>query len=339
MTAFKSYFKSHLKQSTKTLIYILIISVVITLLVALTGQVYEDKNYLTGEVESINYYSTIYTPIFLLVVLCYIIPVTEFSFFKKRINLDCAYSLPISRRAMGSVHFLMGLITVIAAFSASYLTNFIMLLIRGAEHYNLAPLLFHYPVSLLLGAAIYSFTVFVFCEANTKGDGIWFIALWTFAPILVFACIEYSTSTNLIFDYATCAIHWGALDTFTMNVQYMVEISDAVYYSPEEFFSSAEAILWIVGWILVGVMSTVALYRTFGKRRMEKTEEISDSYFGYRTLIPLFAITGNIVFDDVVFWIIIEILAVVGYTIYRRGFHYKKSEVALLIGLIQFLFI
>ena len=75
---------------------------------------------------------------------------------------------------------------------------------------------------------------------------------------------------------------------------------------------------------------------------MEKTEEISDSYLGFRTLIPVYAVTGMITFevwDDVIFWVIIEFFAILGYTIYRRGFHYKKSDIAILCMLLIFLFV
>ncbi len=333
MTAFKSYFKSHLKQSTKPLIFIFVISVIFTLIISFSYQI------VYGYKGAISYKSTLYGPVIVLVFLSYILPVMEFAFFKKRINLNCAYSLPISRRAMGAVHFLTGAITLVGAFTASYLSNFIMMLVRGAEHYFLPPIIPHYFLCVLLGLASYAFMVFVFCEANTKGDGIWFMILWTFALILVSATAQVILDV-FFFDYQLCAVHWGLIDQITTNIQCLVESGNSYYsYSPEEFFSSPETWGWVIWWTLVGVASTVGLYLTFGKRRMEKTEEISDSYFGYRMLIPLFAITGNIVFDDIFFWITIEILALIGYTIYRRGFHYKKSDIIILIGLILFLFI
>lgn len=331
MTGFRSYFKSHIKQSAKSLIYIFVISVVFTLIISFSGQI------VYGYKDDISYKSTLYGPVLVLVFLSYILPVMEFAFFKKRINLNCAYSLPISRRAMGTVHFLTGAITLLGAFSASYLANFIMMLVRGAEHYYLPPMIPHYLLCLLLGFASYAFMVFVFCEANTKGDGIWFMILWTFALALVIGTVQ--AITNIRFNY-NGSIHWLLIDQITTNIQRLVESGKSYYsYSAEEFFSSAEVWGWVIWWSIVGIASTVGLYLTFGKRRMEKTEEESTSYFGYRTLIPLFAITGNLLFADLFFWIAIEILAIIGYTIYRRGFHYKKSDVIVLVGLILFLFI
>jgi hypothetical protein len=92
----------------------------------------------------------------------------------------------------------------------------------------------------------------------------------------------------------------------------------------------------------MGIAAAVDFFRTFGKRRMEKTEEISDSYLGFRTLIPIYAVTGMLCFqasDSIIFWVIIELFAILGYTIYRRGFHYKKSDIAILCLLLIFLFV
>ena len=78
---------------------------------------------------------------------------------------------------------------------------------------------------------------------------------------------------------------------------------------------------------------------------MEKTEDISASWFGYRTLIPVSAVSlmlvvyteGSTFSTHIIPWFIIELLAVIGYTIYRRGFHYKKSDIIILISLLIFL--
>ena len=71
---------------------------------------------------------------------------------------------------------------------------------------------------------------------------------------------------------------------------------------------------------------------------MEKTEEISDSFLGYRVLIPYFALTGIIATLTFTTWVIFEILALIGYTIYRRGFRYKLSDIIVLLSLFIFLF-
>jgi len=60
-------------------------------------------------------------------------------------------------------------------------------------------------------------------------------------------------------------------------------------------------------------------------------------------LIPIYAISGMMLangsYEEIFEWIMIEICTLIGYTIYRRGFHYKKSDIAVMLLLLIFLFV
>lgn len=328
MTNFKEYFRSHLKSGARVALSILLVILALTFILAFSGQ----HDY-TGNLQC-----KIDIPVIFLCILIYVLPVKEFAFFKKRTNLDCAYALPISRRTMGIVHYLCGLIELCVLFSASYLLNFIMLLARGGgELFNLGFMLEHYLICLAVGTAMYSLMVFVFNEGNTKGDGIWFMILYSFVFILIAGALQ--TITEKITTNISSFIPPGFIANITNYYRYLIEGKSIPDYNAHNYEN-----LWLffIIWIAFGIAACADLFRTFGKRRMEKTEEISDSLYGYRVLIPIFAVTGNIVFrvvDIIVFWVIIELFAILGYTIYRRGFHYKKSDIAVLLLLIIFLFI
>ena len=225
------------------------------------------------------------------------------------------------------------------AFTASYLVNFALLLSRAPGYFNFAPMIPHYFLCLLLGFTMYSVMVFVFNEANTKGDGIWFMILYTFVLTVVMAAVTQIIDDYDLFSSAAASIPVGLLVDISNNYKYLVEIN---YAAKATFWNNSQNVGWFIFWLIAGFASAVGFFLTFGKRRMEKTEEISSSYFGYRTLIPIFAVAGMIAFcmpDMIIFWVIIELLAILGYTIYRRGFHYKKSDIAILLSLIIFLFI
>ena len=261
----------------------------------------------------------------------------EFSFFKKRINLDCAYSLPISRKAMGVVHYLVGLIMLLGSFSASYLLNFIMLLSHGSGWYNFLPMIAHYCICLALGFAIYSFMVFVFNQGNTRGDGIWFMILYTFVFNIGLNAIAKVLDIKL--KYALGTLPWHVFTKINQEYQSLVEL---IKTDKSTFSGSFASKAWFTFWMILGIASAVALFFTFGKRRMEKTEEISDSCFGFKMLIPLYAISAMIVYSgisNIFIKIIIGFLTFIGYTVYRRGFHYKKSDIAILCLLLLFLFV
>jgi hypothetical protein len=84
-------------------------------------------------------------------------------------------------------------------------------------------------------------------------------------------------------------------------------------------------IKWFVLWIVVGIGSALGFVFTFGKRRAEKTQEVSESWFGFKLLIPLYAIAAMITYGDL-FVLVVLIVAFVGYIIYRKGFHLKKWD-------------
>ncbi|MBQ3000755.1 MAG: hypothetical protein IJD63_03295 [Oscillospiraceae bacterium] len=336
MKDFKKYFHTHLKANLRPLIYIFTLVLVLTLL--LSNNLQPSERYDVAAHQFISYYSaTLGVPVLFLCVLAYVLPVMEFSFFKKRNNLDCVYSLPISRKTMGAVHYFMGLIILLCAFTASYILNFILLLTRGPGWFHFTPMLAHYFLCLLLGAAMYALMVFVFNAANTQGDGIWFMVLYTFVFFLIGLLITGILDTDVGFAFP--AVPWGAISIVTTLYEGLVELGAGKGYS---FYEGLPVILTVILWSLIGIASAVGFFCTFGKRRMEKTEEISDSFLGYRTLIPIFAIGGMLLFqmlDSIIIRVIIQMLAILGYTIYRRGFHYKKSDILFLCISLIFLFV
>lgn len=336
MTNFKQYFSTHLKSKIKPICYILVVVLILTGLLGNAAQETTSYNSVTRKAEP-AYASALYIPVVVMCILVCIVPVMQFSFFKKRTTLDCIYSLPISRRAMGLVHYLVGFIIVFGAYTLSYLLNFVMLLSRGAGWFDFSYIAPHYFLCLALGCAIYTFMVCVFNQANTKGDGIWFMILYTF--IFNIGLNAIATIGNIKIKYALGSLYWSVFNY--INVEYQSLVENINGHRPY-FTGSIAPITWFVFWMIVGVISAVIFFTTFGRRRMEKTGEISDSYLGFPVLIPVYAVSTMIIVsksNTIVWWVIIELLTFIGYTIYRRGFHYKKSDIIILCLLSIFLFI
>ena len=338
MTNFKSYFRYHLKANLKPLLFILAVVVTMTFVIGINSQPRWQYVDALDKAIVVDYFSTLFLPVTFLCILVYVFPVMEFSFFKKRLHLDCAYSLPVSRKNMGIIHYLTGLIGLLGIFTASYLTNLFLMWSRGSGWFDYLPMIPHYFLSLLLGVIMYSFMVFIFNEANSAGDGIWFMLLYTFVFYLVLATLCDITNGRIDVDNPNTLFPWGVIDNMTATYQRLVELD--VIDTSLTFWKNHAFHLGLIFWLLIGIAAAVGFFLTFGKRRTEKTEEISDSWFGYRTLIPLYAICLMIILEgSFIFWIILEVFTLIGYTIYRRGFHYKKSDLIILALLAIFLFI
>ena len=340
MTNFKQYFRLHLKENVRNIICILVSVLTLTFLIAISADPEWRSSPVDGT-ELLSFGGTLYVPTVFIAILVYILPFMEFSIFKKRINLDCLYALPISRRTMGLVHYLTGLIVLFGVFTISHLFNFILLLSRGLTWYNPPSMIVHYFLCLLFGFAMYSIMSFVFNEANTKGDGIWFMILYTFVFMFLICTIENKVGIrNSSVDSYLNHENWLPWIFFAqMTISYW---SFKLGSADVSFWLTQENVIVFVFWIIVGVASAIGLFLTFGKRRMELTEEQSDSFFGFRVLLPIYAICGMLLcggLEYIFFTVIIELFTIFGYTIYRRGFHYKKSDIAVMLLLLIFLFL
>lgn len=335
--AFKAYFRDHFRSKLKLLLCLLIVALVLTLIYSVGGQkdeyTYYDYDDVT-QVTSVHYNAYLGLQVFILIVCAYILPVLEFSLFKKRKNLDCAYALPISRRAMGLVHYFVGLICLIVPFTCSYLLNFLLLL-RYPEGFYYPPVLGFYFLSLLMGTILYTFFSFLFNQANSTGDGIWFMVLWSFLFFVVVTAMDfvylewlefgkqdfyYNESFLYSSDLGVC---WVLLSEIQWEYSGVVEKMQNA--SLAALWTDIAFIKWFVLWIVVGIGSALGFVFTFGKPRAEKTQEVSESWFGFKLLIPLYAVATMITSGEL-FVLVVLVVAFVGYIIYRKGFHLKKWD-------------
>lgn len=343
----KAYFGYHLRSKWKLLLCITVIALALTFLLSVGGQKYAwiSTDYDTGiATQRVEYNFTPGTSYSVLLICGCMLPITEFSFFKKRRNLDCVYGLPITRREMGVVHYLTGLICLIVPYTCAYFLNFLLLL-RYPEGFCYPPVLGYYFLSLLMGICAYSVNVFVFNQANSKGDGIWFMIFWAFIFLSLsstwnsitktycmdglnwsdegYAQAEEIWSQKWEIHHNDMGISWAALSEIQMIYSEVIEKADGATLA--SFWGDPWHVIWLVFWIVLGIGSVVGFVHTFGKRRTEKTEEVSDSWFGFKVMIPLYAILSVLssVGSGAIF---IMILSFVGYLIYRKGFHLKKSD-------------
>lgn len=353
MTEAKKYFKAKLKDSARVILYLCVIAMVLTLIIGTEPvrhqeyPMYDEFGNDAGYYDS--YESMLYLPVTILCVTAAITPIWMFSTFMKRRSLDCYYSLPISRKALGIIHYLVGLITVAITFTVSYLINFLSMLVIGGDNFAYTPLIAHYFICLTLGAVIYTVFVFAFCEGTTNSDGVIFMLLYTLALallVLAFYAIAqkigiYDEGVSYVYSSSNAgyAIIFGPVKALTAVYRALVE-KDSVWLESavcDEYVRGA--ILWGCVWLALAIAAFAGFILRFGKRRTEATEEICSSPFGYKVLIPYFAVCAMCAFIDsgIASWVVMEVLAVVGYTIYRRGFRYKRSDIAVLIALLLFI--
>lgn len=288
-------------------------------------------------------------PAVILLLLSVTVPAWMFGFMKKKRNLDCLYSLPITKRGIGIAQYLLGLIAVFTPFVFSYA----VMLICNAAHGlfgNIAHkyLVIHFLICILFGFIIYSLSCFAFDRANTVIDGIIMIGIYLFILYVLAYNIEiivreiiylnhlasHTYSSGMTPSHYYFALHNEGSVPFVLFVDLLETIeSDAeqVYQCyTKTYFEQTKNVVWIIIWSVVGLLSTFGLIYGFEKKKAESAEEISSSIFCYKLIIPvisiLFNVTNGIFDNDTTVCIVATIACVVAYTIYRRGFKYKIGD-------------
>lgn len=303
----KRYFVYHLRSVMPRLAVFSVIAVIITVITAL-------ESHSTYKPENSD--SAFYILSVIIGFLATVIPIFEFSGYNNERNLDTLFSLPISRRALAAVHIAVGFIQMFWVFTLST-SVLVMSHLSYAEYYNLHYVIPYYFSVLGLGTAVYFIFTFIFTRANTTFDGLVFCVFWMFNLYTVYMLADiifrFKHSYDLLVIYAP-------IDNVTTYFQYLAEELDRNMY-----FSKLEG-MFISLWCVLGILALVGTVLTFGKKKVEKIGEISDSVFGYALNIPLYFICFVGLFDDVTATMWLAICAVIGYFIYRRGFRLKKAD-------------
>ena len=104
------------------------------------------------------------------------------------------------------------------------------------------------------------------------------------------------------------------------------QLSNNAYFW--ELDSLANKFYMYIVWFFVACILAAMLFYFAGRSKAEKAGDISDSFLGYRTLVPFYgySILLNSTERAWEFSPIIYLLMIVGYILYRRGFKLRMSD-------------
>ena len=335
MTAFRRYLGYRLKQGTLRSVVFTLISLAITLSVL-------DSSISAHEMMWRE--TGIYILAIIMGVFCTLMPFLELSGFKNRRNLDTLYFFPIKRSHMALAHYLSGAIQTVFIYSVCFFSMWVVLLLN-TDYFALGYMGLYYVFSLLLGFVMYSIFSFILVQANSVVDGAIFCVLWAFFFYLAIWVVRvYFLKPAIIdtpywsasADFASWGNIYVPINNLTVIFQDLIEINrQKVYYDYTATYAQIyfKQMYMFFIWGALGIAAAVGYFLTFVKKSAHMAGEISDSWFGYRTLIPaygymLIMISGVI---DIVTAVIVALM-VIGYAIYRRSFKLKKSDIAIIVG-------
>ena len=306
MKGFGKYFRYHFRT---TLLRALIIGVLSLLFTAAFSRA--EYFPLNGGSQGYVRYTFGFLP-YLFSILCVLMPALELSNLKNRRNLDTLLTLPVSRTAMALSHMLNGLLQTLAIYSACF--AYIWLLgFQIREYVSLSPLLPYYFLSILFGIALYAFFQFFFMQANNTLDGVLIGLVASVTGWIVLGRLLNKRSVSPL-------VGWSLFPTIRIHER----CSQILRYG--NVYSSVPNENTVLGiWLCIGLLAIIGYFITFAKKNTEKIGGISDTFFGYRVLLPIcgFALCWGKLWGLEILGLI---ATVIGYAIYRRGLRFKLSD-------------
>ncbi len=256
-------------------------------------------------------------------ILATIIPMFEFNFKMRKVSIDEYYSFPIKREKFYLVKFIIGFLEVLLPMTIFFLYTLID--IAMSDHlFDLIQYFYFYLLSIPVMASIYSIISFVYAKCNTTYDGIINVILIQFVFVILAGTImemfnlEQRESFFFIYSPMTrLSVYYGDFMQPSEN-----------YTAVSEIYNTLTNISFIV-FLVIGIIAFVLLIWCSKYEKSENSMDISNSWFSYKTILPIYivGITSLIIEAELSFIILIIICAYIVYAIYRRNFKIPLCDI------------
>ena len=256
---------------------------------------------------------------FVLCTFCFVVPISTYAYKMKKRSVDCYYSLPLKKWKVTFVKTLVGLLQVLVPFTIAFWVGTLVMLVRKDNPYQMGWVFPMYFGMVFYAVGLFGFNAFVFTRANSVVDGIVFMLAYIFAwAFVAFDLCGFLHLSEWLMEPIGFLITPAGISAWITNMQYLM-------------CGTSEFCDWNV-WMFVmpflyGVIGYALLFVTLRFDKGENAEQVSESWFGYRLLIPLYAICsigilgaiGNIIWFVLLF-VPIAVGTIVTTMVYRRKF-------------------
>ena len=276
-----------------------------------------------------------------LLILLFVVPALVYSFKMTKRGVDGYYSLPIKREKLYFVATMVGLILVLVPFTVSFWGGFLTLALRAENPYNMSWYVPAYFAGVCFAIFLYGVNAFVYTRANRVVDGLVFMAAYAFIGFLANGCL--STMCEGMYDRTPEVFKSSAAASFLFGggmFEFLLEITRLIMGRVPDF-DSQYAGWWFGLPIFAGVVCYALLFFLLRYEKGENAEQNSESWFGYKTLIPAYVamLFGCGIAEEIIGFVAVLVAGVVATIVYKRKFRLKLIDWAplasgLVIGLV-----
>ncbi len=274
----KRFFKYELKKNFWTLAILSLISVAVYLVALSTSALF----YRNDNLVVYNRDPQLGVVFAEAAILSAIVPMLLYSFKMNKRSVDEFYSLPIKREKMYLVKTLVGLLLVLLPYTLAYWLGFLNVCLRE-NYYHLGYYVPAYFLGLLFAVCFYGVNAFAFTRANRIVDGILFILFYMCAGALIMQVLSTAFPKNRAFDEITNFFSFGGF------IRADVNMSDLIMHGKGARRSGWPVSLFLYP-ILFAALSYSLMIVLVRLDKGEDAEQNSTSWFGYKTMIPVYTI-------------------------------------------------
>lgn len=246
----------------------------------------------------------------LMICLCFVAPVWTFSFKMNKRGVDAFYALPLKKEKLYFAKAAVGLLLVVIPFTVAYWLGFLTLLVREGNPYQMIWYLPAYFGELLFAVCLFGINTFLFTRANRVGDGIAFMFGYVLLGYLCVIVFDELFGGNYYSWETECFLTFGGQLRFEYNLEYLIKGTQ----------NEGRWSAWIFVYpIVLAAISYCLLFYNLRFERGENAEQVSDSWFGYRLLIPAYlALLSSMIGEELIALCLIFIGGVTAAIVYRR---------------------
>ena len=215
-----------------------------------------------------------------LLILLFVVPMLMHSFKMSKRGVDGYYSLPLKKEKLYFVLTMVGLILVIVPYTVAYWSGFLALLFRKGNPYQMGYFVPAYFVGVLFAVFLYGINAFLFTRANRTSDGVIFMLAYSIVGYLFICIIDCLLPLGEYIPYAIEASFFFSGGMF----EYANEICNAIIGGVADYKYAG---WWFGLSIGAGILCYALLFYSLRFEKGENAEQTSESWFGYRALIPV----------------------------------------------------
>lgn len=270
-------------------------------------------------------------------VLAAIIPNIVFKFLHKRNSCDLYFALPMNRKTLFSLQYILGLGMALIPLTLNVILVLVIILVRYAGLLGI-DLLIYIMLVYILFFALYSIITLLIIKCNNTLDAILATIGVIFLPMILLLTLRIFLNMQVNAIYVSVNTSFQEVFDISILFRYISPITCSKYFASyldsRVVLSLSEYILPLCYWFILGFVSLYFARKTFIQKKEEDVEQRTISLLIYPLMILIIMISLIIITfdmqmemsDRITSTLVILVVYMISNFIWRRKIQFKIKE-------------